>query len=132
MLWMKTYHEEYMDWWRGRVAADVRAYREQVGAAWSPEFETRFFCDQVLLLDYMFVHRLAGSEGKDGNPLNEVRALCNSILLNQGKLQLDKLPGWPNSAGPSIKLPAGKSVLKLKPGDEVKLTVSDFVRLFTA
>ena len=59
----------------------------------------------------MFLHRLTGIEGKDGNPLNEVRVLCNSILPNQGKLQVDKLPGWPNSAGASIKLPPEKSVL---------------------
>src|SRR5437016_14500540 len=80
-------------------------------------FEARFFNDQVLLLDYMFVHRLTGIEGKDGNPLNEVRVLCNSILPNQGKLQVDKLPGWPNSAGASIKLPPEKSVLKLRGPD---------------
>src|SRR3989442_9171053 len=77
------------------------------------EFEVRFFNDQVLLLDQMFGHRLTGIEGKDGNPLDEVRALCNSIPLNQGKLQVDKLPGWPNSAGASIKLPPENSVMKL-------------------
>ena len=77
--------------------------------------------DQVLLLDYMFVHRLTGIEGKDGNPFNEVRVLCNSILLNQRKLQFDKLPGWPNSAGSGIKLPPEKSLLKLKLGEEVRL-----------
>jgi hypothetical protein len=88
--------------------------------------------DQVLLLDHMFVHRLTGIEGKDGNPLNEVRVLCNSLLLNQGKLQVDKLPGWPNSAGPSIKLPPEKSVLKLKAGDDIKLSEADFVRLAKA
>ena len=67
------------------------------------------------------MRRLTGIEGKDGNPLNEVRVLCNSILLNQGKLQVDKLPGWPNSAGPGIKLPLEKSLLKLKLGEEVRL-----------
>ena len=80
----------------------------------------------------MFVHRLPGSEGKDGNPLNEVRVLCNSLLLNQGKLQVDRLPGWPNSAVSGLKLPPEKSLLKLKEGDEVKLTEADFVRLSEA
>jgi len=115
-----------------RVDADLRAYRKQVGKAASKEFEVRFFNDQVLLLDHMFVHWLTGIEGKDGNPLNEVRVLCNSILLNQGKLQVDKLPGWPNSAGGSIKLPPEKAVLNLRSGDAVKLSEADFVRLSQA
>jgi hypothetical protein len=80
----------------------------------------------------MFVHRLTGSEGKDGNPLNEVRVICNSILLNDGRLQVDKLPGWPNSAGSGIKLPPDTSVLKLKAGDEIKLTEATFTRLAKA
>ena len=80
----------------------------------------------------MFVHRLSGIEGKDGNPMNEVRVLCNSILLNSGKLQVDRLPGWPNSAVSGIKLAREKSVLKLKVGDEVKLTEADFVKLSKA
>src|SRR5437899_3739164 len=80
----------------------------------------------------MFVHRLSGIEGKDGNPLNEVRVLCNSILLNRGKLQVDRLPGWPNSAVAGIKLPPEKSVLKLKAGDDVRLSEADFERLSKA
>src|SRR5439155_1572438 len=83
--------------------------------------KARFFNDLVLLLDYLFVHRLTGIEGKDGNPLNEVRVLCNSLLLNQGRLQVDRLPGWPNSASTGMKLPPEKSVLKLKVGEEVRL-----------
>jgi len=129
---MKTYSQGYIDACRARVDAGVRAYRKQAGKSPSGEFEHRFFNDQVLLLDYMFVHRLAGIEGKDGNPLNEVRVLCNSIRLNKGKLQVDKLPGWPNSAGSGIKLPPEKSVLKLEPGAAVKLTEADFVRLAKA
>ena len=132
MLGMKTYSPDYIDACRARVDADLCAYRKQVGKTPSKEFEARFFNDQVLLLDYMFVHRLRGIEGKDGNPLNEVRVLCDSVLLNQGKLQVDKLPGWPNSAGAGIKLPPEKSLLKLKVGDEVKLTEADFVRLSKA
>lgn len=132
MLGMKTYTQDYIDACRVRVDADLRAYRKQVGKAASKEFEVRFFNDQVLLLDHMFVHRLTGIEGKDGNPLNEVRVLCNSILLNQGKLQVDKLPGWPNSAGGSIKLPPEKAVLNLRSGDAVKLSEADFVRLSQA
>ena len=132
MLGMKTYAREYIDACRARVDADLLAYRKQVGKAPSKEFEARFFNNQVLLLDYMFVHRLTGIEGKDGNPLNEVRVLCNSILLNKGKIQVDRLPGWPNSASSGIKLPLEKSVLKLNAGDEVKLNENDFVRLSKA
>ena len=39
---------------------------------------------------------------------------------------------WPNSAGAGIKLAPEKSVLKLKVGDEVKLSEGDFVRLAAA
>jgi len=129
---MKKYPKEYIAACRARVDADLHAYRSQVGKPPSQEFEARFFNDQVLLLDYMFVHRLSGIEGKDGNPLNEVRVLCNSILLNRGKLQVDKLPGWPNSAVAGIKLPPEKSVLKLKSSDEVRLSEADFERLSKA
>src|SRR5882762_6213019 len=126
LLGMKKYAMEYIASCRARVDADLRAYREGVGKAASKEFEGRFFNDQVLLLDYMFVHRLTGIEGKDGNPLNEVRVLCNSMLLNRGKMQIDKLPGWPNSAGSGMSLPPEKSVLKLKVGDEVRVSEADF------
>ena len=129
---MKKYPKAYIAACRARVDADLRAYRSAVGKTPSREFEARFFDDQVLLLDYMFVHRLSGIEGKDGNPLNEVRVLCNSILLNRGKLQVDKLPGWPNSAVSGLKLPPEKSLLKIQVGDEVRLTEGDFVRLSKA
>ena len=132
MLGMKTYSQDYINACRARVKANLRAYRKQVGKAPAKEFEDRFFKDQVLLLDYMFVHRLSGIEGRDGNPLNEVRILCNSILLNKGKLQVNRLQGWPNSAVSGLKLLPEKSLLKLQVGDEVRLTEADFVRLSKA
>jgi hypothetical protein len=132
MLGMRSYDKDYIEACRARVEAGLRAYRTHVGGTAAKELEHRFFNDQVLLLDYMFVHRLTGIEGKDGNPLNEVRVICNSLLYNGGKLQVEKLPGWPNSAGSGIKLAPEKSVLKLKPGDEVKLTEAGFARLAEA
>src|SRR5262245_29477593 len=128
MLGMKTYSRKYIDACRARVDASLSAYRK----AKSKQLEHRFFNDQVLLLDYMFVHRLSGVEGKDGNPLNEVRVLCNSLLLNGGKLQVERRPGWPNSAGSGLTLPAEKSLLGLEPGDSIELSEADFVRLSEA
>lgn len=116
MLGMKTYDKRYIDYCRARIDAAVSLFRKHVGNKAAKDFDHRFFNDQVLLLDYMFVHRLVGIEGKDGNALNEVRVLCNSLLFNGGKLQVDKLPGWPNSAGSGVKLPPDKSMLGLPPG----------------
>jgi hypothetical protein len=132
MLGMKQYTQDHIDACRERVADDLRAYRKQVGKSPTAEFEARFFNDQVLLLDHMFVHRLTGTEGKDGNPLNEVRVLCDSLLFNGGKMQIGKLKGWPNSAGSGIKLVSGKSILKIEQGDEIKLTEAGFVKLSKA
>ena len=119
MFGMKSYSKDNINECRARVESGLRAYGKHVGK--TAKLEHRLFNGQVLLLDYMFVHQLTGMEGKDGNPLNEVRVLCNSILLNKGILQIDKPPEWPNSASSGIKLPPEKSVLKLKAGDEVKL-----------
>jgi hypothetical protein len=132
MLGRKTYTRQEIDTARAMIEADLRAYRALPAAAKTKAFEVNFFNREVLLLDYLFVHRLTGAEGKDGNPLNEVRVLCNSLLLNQGRVQVDKQPGWPMSAGSSLKLPPEKSMLKLKVGDEVELSETDFVRLSTA
>jgi hypothetical protein len=60
--------------------------------------------------------------------LNEVRVLCNSLSFNQGKLQVDTLRGWPNSAGASLKLPPEESVLKLKVGDTIQLRHDEFAQ----
>jgi hypothetical protein len=132
VLGRENYTKEEIDTGRAMVEADLRAYRRLPDAAKSKEFEAVFFNRAVQLLDYMFVHRLRAIEGKDGNPLIEVRVLCNSILLNEGKLQVETPPEWPMSAGRSLKLPPEKSVLKLKVGDVVTLNEADFVQLSKA
>src|SRR5438132_576969 len=97
MLGMKTYAPEYIEDCHSRVKSSVAAYHQLAAAVKKhPEdeslvtalaaLETAFFENVLPTLDYAFVHRLAMVEGKDGNPLNEVRILCNSVLLNHGVL----------------------------------------------
>jgi hypothetical protein len=64
----------------------------------------------------------AGIKGKDGNPLNEVRMLSNSILLNGGVLAAKK----------TIKYKPQTSVLKLKIGEKIALTQTEFAPLADA
>ena len=132
MLGRKAYSREEIDAARAAIETDIRAYDSLPAAAKTRAFEAAFFNREVMLLEYMFVHRLSGQEGKDGNPLNEVRVLSNSLLLNGGKLQIEKLPAWPMSAVAGLKLPVETSLLKLAPGDEVKLSRADFERLAAA
>jgi hypothetical protein len=132
VLGRENYTKEEIETGRAIVEADVRAYRRLPDAAKTKEFEALYFNREIQLLDYMFVHRLRAVEGKDGNPLIEVRVLCNSILLNEGRLQVETPPEWPMSTGRSLKLVPEKSVLKLKVGDVVKLSEGDFVRLSKA
>jgi hypothetical protein len=70
----------------------------------------------------MFVHRSRTMEKKDGNPLNEVRVSCNSMLGNGGVFASEKaikLDPRPVGAGPSD-------------GDRIRVREADFLRLAEA
>lgn len=125
MLGVKTYPKEYIESCRGRVDADIAAYRSMATLAQKQlgskealrDFEARFFNNTVLPLDAFFVHRRRTVEGKDGNPVNEVRVLCNSMLENGNLMTPEK----------SIKLVPAKSVLKLEFGETIRPSESDFL-----
>ena len=123
---MTSYTQDHIDECRARVKAQLTAYDNLVATtgkqAAFDSFEPIFFNNLVLLLDQLFVHRSRTMEGKDGNPMNEVRALCNSLLNNNSKLLADK----------GIKLNPTQSILKYQVGDEIKLKEADFVRLSEA
>ena len=132
MLGRNSYPIAYIKTSRDRVAAQVSAYKDFTkkakkagGASFDnavTTFEPVFFNNMVLTLDSYFTHRLRTVEGKDGNPMNEVRVLCQSILENNSVMAADK----------TIKMKPEKSVLKLEVGDEINLTEGDFVRLADA
>jgi hypothetical protein len=131
MLCVNTYTKDYVNSCRSKIEAQLAAYRVLAGAARekagdssasAATFEPLFFNNLVLVLDRFFVHRARGLEGKDGNPLNEVRMLCDSILQKDGVMTADKM----------TKFDPAKSVLRLQPGDEIRLSEADFVRLSNA
>ncbi len=76
----------------------------------------------VIVLDPYFVHRLRQVTGKDGNPLNEVELVTESLVNNDGVLRGNKV----------IKFVPEESVLGLDTGDRIQLNASRFSRLAKA
>jgi hypothetical protein len=133
MLSKNEYTQSYVDECRNKVALQLETYKQMVDTAKKhndPElnsaiesFETNFFNNMVLVLDQYFVHRSRTIEGKDGNPLNEVRMLCESIMLYDNKMTKETK---------AMQYDPAKSVLKYKLGDEIKLKAADFELLSEA
>lgn len=122
MLAANTYPQAYVDACRRLMDAQMAAYKALKPGAPASAFEALFFTNLILALDRMFMHRTRAREGKDGNALNEVRMLCDSILENGGILAATK----------TIKYDPAKSTLGIAVGSEIKLTQSDFARLAKA
>ena len=117
MLCVNNYTQKYIDECRSKVEFQISAYKNIVTTAGSQSgtnetmlnaaiksFERFFFNNMVLVLDIYFVYRSRTMEGKDGNPLNEVRILCNSMMNNNNKMCTDK----------TIKFNPAKSVLNTR------------------
>jgi hypothetical protein len=132
MLCMNSYPKAYIDQCRSKMESQLAAHKGLVSAAGRKRdtavqsalasFEPLFFNNLVFVLDGSFVHRSRTLEGKDGNALNEVRMICSSLLQGGGVMTADK----------SIKFDPAKSILKLRIGDEIKLSEADFVVLSRA
>jgi hypothetical protein len=88
----------------------------------STRFERQFFNHMILALDHYFIHRGRTMEGKDGNPLDEVRMLCDAIMANDGRM----------SASKTIRYEPETSILRFKTGDEIRLNADKFARLSAA
>jgi len=133
MLGRKTYTPDELGQAKTAVCGAIAAYRTLIGSlrgnAPCPEvaaaidvFEPVFLNNMTLVLDRYFVHRLRVVSGKDGNPLNEVELLTDSLMSNDGVLRGNNV----------IKYDAGTSVLKLSTGDRIRLTAPEFERLASA
>jgi hypothetical protein len=125
MLSVSSYDRSYVDGCRAAFDAQLAAW-EAVAATASGKavaaFEPRFCTTLVLALDHYFLHRGRGQEGKDGNPLNEVRMLCTSIMSHGGVVTEDK----------TIRYRPTDAVLELAIGDEIRLAPADVALLAKA
>lgn len=135
MLCVNNYTQAYIDECRAKVAAQVASYKTLVETAKGQAkangplldaaidaFEPNFFNNMVVTMDSYFVHRARAAEKKDGNPLNEVRMLVNSMMNGNNTMTADK----------TIKFVPEKSVLKYGIGDEIKVKEADFTQLAAA
>jgi hypothetical protein len=133
MLGRKNYTQDELDQARSAVDQQLAAYRTLVeaidGATQDPKvrsaldaFEPLFLNNLTLALDRYFVHRIRVVTGKDGNPLNEVELISDSLMNNDGVLRGNNV----------IKLVPDQSVAKLEIGDPIRLSTAQFERLSTA
>jgi hypothetical protein len=130
MLSVTSYPKTYVDGCRAKVDAQISAYQGVVSAAGGGKrfdaalatFEPLFANNMVMVLDNYFLHRSRNVELKDGNPLNEVRVVCNSMRDNEGSMAADT----------QIKLDPATSVLGYAIGDQITLSVESFQRLAEA
>jgi hypothetical protein len=133
MLAGQSYTQEELDPAKAAIKQQMAAHKAPANTAASATadtklsaaleaFDAHFFNNLTLVLDRYFVHRLRMVTGKDGNPLNEVEMLCDSLMNNGGILR----------AGNVIKLIPEESVVKLRIGNRIRLTAEDFDRLSAA
>ena len=119
MLAVSSYSPDHVAACRNRIAADVAAYE---AAGPSSALDPVFYGMMVMALDRWFVHRQRSIEGKDGNALNEVRVLSDSIVGHGGMLVVEK----------TIKLVPETSVLGIEPGATILIDKDGFHRLSQA
>lgn len=101
------------------MAATWRAVAARSEAKAREEAEVQVFNQMVVALEGWFVHRLRGVEGKDGNPMNEVRLLAQGVTAQNGWFPEDKTIRWRPEA----------SITGYAPGDRIRLDERTFSRL---
>jgi hypothetical protein len=132
MLGRKDYTREELDNAAKAIGAQLTAYKKLAKAVDATSdaaakaalgaFEPLFANNLTLALDRYFVHRLRGVTGKDGNPLNEVELLVESLMNNGGVLRGNNV----------VKYVPAESVTRLETGDRIQLSAAQFERLAKA
>lgn len=123
MLAVTSYPQARIDAARAEADAAVAAFDALPASPARAALETLFFNNLLVALDARFTHRVRNQEGKDGNPLNEVRVLCEAITEN-GAVMVAPIK--------SVKLKPETSVLGLAEGDAIALDRAAFATIADA
>jgi hypothetical protein len=120
---------------RDEIAAQIRAYRDLVGAASKASgmsltrndaalaaFEPAFFNNLLIALAARFAQHPQDAIGERVDPLAEVRLLAASLLHDGGVLKADE----------TIAYQPAKSVLGIDVGDRIALNADDFESICAA
>jgi len=113
MLGRANYPVAYIKAVNTRVDRVLKAFDKAKPAE---PFASEALLDVIVGLEMAFVHRLRGQEGKDGNPLNEVRMLATSLLENEGVMTKDN----------TIKYDPAKSITGIALGEKIVLDRTQF------
>lgn len=116
MLGRKNYPREYIERCRRDIEAQIEEFNDLPPV--TSTFARRLAGHLVIVMDACFVNRLRATEGKDGNALNEVRLLAQSLMYGDVVVD-DSTVTWTKDA----------MVLGLTKGDDLELTISDVDRL---
>jgi hypothetical protein len=130
MLAVTRYSEVYVQLTAAKLDEQLAAYGALAAAvkgnakaeAALATFAPGYFNAMLLALDHHFMHRMRGAEGKDGNPLNEVRMLSDSIMEHDGVLKENK----------TIKYKAEKAAAGVAVGQTIALDAERFEKLAKA
>ena len=130
MLAVTNYPEVYVQLTAAKFEEQLTAYADLAATvkgnakaeAALAAFAPGYFNAMLLALDHHFMHRMRGAEGKDGNPLNEVRMLTDAIMEHDGVLRENK----------TIKYKAEKAVAGIAVGQTIALDAETFGRLAKA
>ena len=133
MLSVSAYPQQYIDEARARIADQMAAFTELASVVRTAggdaaamtaleNLEPEYFASLVIALDSHFVHRSRGQERKDGNAMNEVRVLVNSIQQHDSVMTAEK----------GIRLDAARSVLGIEYGERIRIDADGFERLARA
>lgn len=116
MLGRKNYPREYIERCQRDIEAQIAEFNELPPVTAS--FASRLAGHLVIVMDACFVNRLRATEGKDGNALNEVRLLAQSLMYGDTVVD-DSTVTWHKDA----------MVLGLTKGDDLELGISDVDKL---
>lgn len=112
----QNYPQEYVDYCQQQIESQLAEMREMPPVPTA--FAQRLAGHLVIVMDACFSQRVRGVDGTNGNPLDEVRVLSQSLMQGTTVMEDSTIPWKPDQL-----------VLGLAVDDDIELSVKDVDRL---